>query len=298
MYLTDAVAAIRPSVVQIAVRLERSELPRTLGTGFIVDERGTVVTAWHVIEAGVDLADPTREIESRPQFVAGLAHPQRIEVGEVVYGMQGFSYVDLELLLAVPDHDLGVARLKDNVLAGDWDQKLVPVIDGVPVPPLAAAAILDTSRPPDGAAVAVSGYPFAMNSLITNNGCLASAFVPTFGDAPTLDAPPENEGTQGEVLLVEGPLPEHPVERYLADLEVNGGNSGGPVYLVETAHVIGVCVATRSAPVMRAGRPMFVSGEMLTYSSGLTVVVPSTYVAEALRDKRVAKETSEPGRSP
>src|SRR5205085_6189322 len=69
-----------------------------------------------------------------------------------------------------------------------------------------------------------------------------------FAGGPIPDAPqPTEEGAPGEVQWLETFTPGPPAaQRYLADLEVNGGNSGGPVYLVETAAVIGVCVATQS----------------------------------------------------
>jgi hypothetical protein len=289
--LEDAVHAIRPSVVQLSVRAEAGRLPRTLGTGFIVDERGTIVTALHVVKEGVRFAQSVGH-QGRPQFVAGLAHPQLFEAGGKLYGMQGFSYVDVDLLSVVPDHDLCAARLKENVVRGEWDPELVPVIDGTPVPPLAGVATLDTRRPREGATVAVSGYPFAMNSLITNSGCIASAFLPNFADDAIPDPPPQppDEGrTPGAVRMVETFTPgPSPGERYLADLEVNGGNSGGPVYYADTGAVIGMCIATRQAAVTRGGRPVVVGGQVLTYSSGLTVVVPAIYVDAMLRERRVS----------
>jgi S1-C subfamily serine protease len=292
MDLPDAVDAIRPSVVQIGVRLDSGKLPRTLGTGFIVDERGTIVTALHVLKGGVRLAQAAG-VQDEPQFVAGLAHPQLFEAGGTLHGMQGFSYVDLTLLSAVPAHDLAAARLNENVVGGEWDPELVPVIDGVPVPPLAGIAALDTTRPREGTSIAVSGYPFAMNSLITNSGCVASAFFPTFADDPIPDPPqqPDDEGIRGDVRVQEVFTPGPPPgERYLGDLEVNGGNSGGPVYFVDTAAVIGVCVATRSAPITHAGKPVIVNGQMLAYSSGLTIVIPAKYVGAMLREQRVSVE--------
>ena len=39
-------------------------------------------------------------------------------------------------------------------------------------------------------------------------------------------------------------------ERYLSDFTANPGNSGGPVYTVRDASVIGVCVARRLAPIV------------------------------------------------
>jgi hypothetical protein len=290
MDLPDAVDVIRPTVVQIGVRIEPGQLPKTLGTGFIVDERATIVTAWHVIEAGARAARAAG-VQERPNFTVGLAHPQWFDAGGSLFGMQGFTYVDLDLLSAVPAHDLAAVRMTENVVSGESSLSAGVLIDGVRVPPLVGVVQLDTQRPREGVGVGVSGYPFAMNSLVTNSGSIASAFFPTFADDPIPDPPlpGDDAGTPGELrqqeIMTPGPPPG---ERYLADLEVNGGNSGGPVYLIETAAVIGVCVATRSAAVTRAGQPIIVNGVPLAYNSGLTVVIPSRYVDAMLRDRLVS----------
>ncbi len=75
---------------------------------------------------------------------------------------------------------------------------------------------------------------------------------------------------------------------YLADLEVNGENSGGPVYRQEDGAVIGVCVATQNAFVDFGdadGGVVFAEGRPLVYSSGLTVIVPSKHVVALLERK-------------
>ena len=61
MELTDVFAAVRPSIVAFASRrvLRRDSskplLPRFIGTGFFVDQRGLVATNRHVVEALRDL---------------------------------------------------------------------------------------------------------------------------------------------------------------------------------------------------------------------------------------------------
>jgi hypothetical protein len=66
MELPDAVDAIRPSVVQIRLL---NDLNNVLGTGFSVDERATVITAWHVLKAGADLAQQRGVMVTRsPRF--------------------------------------------------------------------------------------------------------------------------------------------------------------------------------------------------------------------------------------
>jgi hypothetical protein len=133
----------------------------------------------------------------------------------------------------------------------------------------------DSERPADGLAVATSGYPLANPSMVTSSGIIASGWL-TDDDA-------------AQLLRRDNPgAPSH-VVRYLADMEVNGGNSGGPVYSVDTVAVIGVCVATQSALVTgKGGNPVVAEGSPLFYSSGLTVVVPARYVISLLERNGLA----------
>jgi S1-C subfamily serine protease len=108
------------------------------------------------------------------------------------------------------------------------------------------------------------GFPFGEAVLITNAGVVASAWQ-------------MNQRTQ--VPGAEGFHTLDLADAYWIDGQANPGNSGGPVYRVEDASVIGVCVGTRMVPV----EPLVVSnGRPVSYSSGLTTVVPSRYVSELM----------------
>jgi len=64
----------------------------------------------------------------------------------------------------------------------------------------------------------------------------------------------------------------------LADINVNPGNSGGPVYLASDGSVVGICVGYLPTNVRDAkGTPM-----VYYYNTGLAVVVPSRYVHDLL----------------
>jgi S1-C subfamily serine protease len=262
--LPDAIDVIRPSVVQIHLQ---NDLNHTLGTGFFVDERATVVTALHVLDAGAARANHLGRMP--PKFVACLATPNVLTTSEGTFRLEGFSHFDAEPLGVSLDDDLAALRLKENPFAGQIPP--TPDLGDGPILPLFGVAKLDVERPRDGATVAVSGYPLLSNVLVTNSGCVASAWGWGIDDPmPEPSPPPADQGDEvHELTIMQGPLPE----RYLADLEVNGGNSGGPVYLQETAGVIGVCVATRSAYVMYAdqqGGAVMTPRGPIVYSSGLT----------------------------
>lgn len=226
MNLVDAIDRIRPSVVQIrAVGPGMSPGGNTLGTGFVVTKDRHVVTAKHVVDAidygagqslHVAFAGPdvdTRQLKIRANFTGTQA----------------------TVLDTVDEHDLallevpGAQNLTFRIQLGDQ------LIETEP-----RAAWLNERKLREGIELAVSGYPLAQPSLVTNAGVLASSFSP------------------------DGPVGNWK-DRYLGDFTANPGNSGGPVYTVGDAGIVGVCVAGRLAPIV---------GGVGAHAAGLTVVVP------------------------
>jgi S1-C subfamily serine protease len=142
---------------------------------------------------------------------------------------------------------------------------------------------ISAKRPEEGEPIAVSGYPFQGNVLITTSGFIASSWNIRFSEIQRAGAP-----AGFHTLDV--------ADIYLADIHVNGGNSGGPVYSVETGVLVGVCVSFDDAPVMLQAMPPLPpqkpvpavsDGRLLTYNSGIAAVVPSTYVIELLKKNNV-----------
>jgi len=197
----------------------------TLGTGFVVTEARHVVTAKHVIDA-IDFAGGQ---SVNVAFAGPDVDTPGLQMRANFAGTQG------EVVDSVAEHDLalievpGASSLTFRVQAGER------LIESVPMP-----ARLNRDRLREGVELAVSGYPLAQPSLVTNAGILASSFSP--------------DGTLGDWK-----------DRYLGDFTANPGNSGGPVYTVYDGAVIGVCVAGRLAPVV---------GGVGAHAAGLTVIVP------------------------
>lgn len=246
MKLSEAIELIRPSVVQI-VSAEGRRAP--LGTGFIVDEEAHVVTAHHVVA-------------SARQILVGLALPN-------TENMRGnFILVDVDLVAVDGRHDLGLLKLRRNPFRGAIRSGIV--INNEEVPVLYGTARLNPNRPKDGFEVGISGYPLHVPVMVTNSGWMATSWESDIAQMPAPGAPPGFA------------IPDI-ADSYLADVEVNPGNSGGPGYLVDDASVIGVCVGSRLAPVRdQAGNSVRWNGGLF-YSSGLTAVVPARYVVELLK---------------
>lgn len=279
MNLSGAVERIRPCVTQIVFsahdlseelrnKIGKPFISSPIGTGFLLNSDGYVITANHVIEGGKKL------IEDNKNYPAGK---KRIQIGLAQTNTENFranfNLVDFDVVDTDPGHDLALLKLKQNPFKGQVHSGIV--ISGKEVPMVFGTATLKTTRPKDGEAIALSGYPLANPVLITNAGWLATSWSYDVAKLQMPGAPP-------------GFFLPDIADTYLADVTVNPGNSGGPIYLVSNANVIGVAVAFQDTPVKdEQGNDAVINGHQLFYSSGLTVVIPARYIADLLKKNGV-----------
>jgi S1-C subfamily serine protease len=269
--LPDVIDAVRPSVVQIsysAIRIPREPgdlrdqpvvLGGPLGTGFIVNEEGYVVTVEHVLAAARRLPEqyPDREIH----VGVGLALPNRENV-RANFGTVGFEVVEED-----PRHDLALLKMPSNPLGPEGAVLMEVAGESIRVPRLGVPSIR-TDRPRDGDGIAVSGYPLGEPVLVTNQGIIASSWSLAEDETP--------DATTASVAIPETR------DTYLADVQSNPGNSGGPAYSTEDGAVIGVLVAGKLTSVFAGGEPARIQGVPLSADAGLSLVVPARYVCEML----------------
>jgi S1-C subfamily serine protease len=272
MQISEAIDHIRPAVVQIRFfaagftdevrrRMGRPFITACLGTGFFVNSDGYVVTACHVIQQGRRIAEQVQA--GNKQIGAGLAQPN-------TENMRGnFALVEFDEIDADEQHDLALLKLKRNPFKGEVTSGFA--VGGKEVPLLFDTVTISPKRPKDGTAVGISGYPLDTNVLVTNNGFMATSWESEIQELPVPGIPQTFS------------LPQI-ADVYLADVEVNPGNSGAPVYSIEDGAVIGVCRGSKLAPVRdQAGEVVSIVGQNLFYSSGLTIVVPARYVIDLLK---------------
>jgi S1-C subfamily serine protease len=277
--LAEAITRVSPSVVQITYEMDqfpketsdalgKSFLIGAAGTGFIVNEEGYVITALHVLNFldginGIPINGhmyPT----GQKRLLIGLASPN-IET-EKLKVRGAFTLIPFTVVDRDPAHDL--ALLKP-------DQSLFPLGAARHVQALSVA------RPNEGERVAVSGYPLGKTVLITTSGAVASSWGYEWQE-PT----PGRSGIN---------VPEIK-DIFFVDLHLNHGNSGGPVYSVETGAAIGVADAyalednVMLSP-LPGGKPEPAvdqnSGRAFMTNAGLGVVVPARYVVELLKKSKL-----------
>jgi S1-C subfamily serine protease len=284
--LADTIDAIRATIVQIGYQLTglpphlqqqigRDRHHGSLWTGFFVNADGYVVTAQHVINAGRALPQQTGAQQVR--LVVGVAMPP---VDHPMIQMRGsFMVYEFDIMDEDPRHDLALLKLKVN----PFTQK--PIFMKLPdreAPLPLKIASINRQGPRDGAVVAVSGDPLGEPVLVTNAGWMASVW--SYNTA--------NINIPGMPEWLRRP---DSADSYLADLAVNGGNSGGPVYLVENGLVMGVCVASKLEVIQdQQGNPVILGAQQLGYRSGLTIVVPTQYVVALLQKQNLTWSEAEP----
>lgn len=269
MDLAQAVDQVRPSIVQITFhasdfpndmreQLGKLFVNQPLGTGFFVNGDGYVITARHVVKDAEQRMEHFAAAGTKQLYV-GLPQPN-------TENMRGnFNLVDFDVADEDTLHDLALLKLKKNPFKGE----VGPMFGNLPQ--FFDTAILNPNRPKDGAAVGISGYPLGQSVLVTNAGWMATSWAFEIREVPVPKA--------SELFYI-----PHIADSYLADVEVNPGNSGAPVYLVENGTVIGICVASKLAPIRdQYGNIVTVNNKQLSYSSGLTVVVPTRYAIDLMR---------------
>jgi len=255
MNLSEAINRIRPSIVQIRY----SQSP--IGTGFFVDSRGLVITARHVI----------RNQMAPSQMTIGLAMPN------TEYMRGNFRIVNFMIIDEDISHDLILLKLRKNPFEGEVRSGFK--IGGKEIPLLYGIPILSEERPKDGMHVAISGYPLREPVLVTSAGYIATSWAFKISRYASQIPGTEQWYYRADVA-----------DAYLADVEVNPGDSGAPVYSVDDAKIFGVCIASKPSPIRdQNGNSVRINDHDLFYSSGLTYVVPTKYVMDLL-NRFVQKE--------
>jgi S1-C subfamily serine protease len=238
--------------VQLLAASSAMRRGQPVGTGFIVHESGLVLTAKHVIEAVRRIAAQPGHSDATLQVGLAKTNTENMRAN--------FTVVGGELVEGDPRHDLALVRMQPNPFDGRVKSGFI--IAGQPIPLLFSVAAQSESRPRDGDPIAVSGYPLSETVLVTTSGGIASSWAMDVQNVTPPGAPSDYQ------------IPDVK-DSLLADVAVNPGNSGGPVYSIRTGDVIGICVAFK----VGSGQ---IGNDPFAYNSGLSVVVPIKYGRELI----------------
>jgi S1-C subfamily serine protease len=245
----QAIARMRSCVVSI----NDADPGGPIGSGVIVrggdEERGVVATALHVVRgvAGEELQ---------------IGFP--VPPSEQVRG--GLTMLSATVIATDERNDLALLEMEHNAIL----RRGVPHLSGGTYP--ATMAELDAARPEDGEDVMISGFPMGYRYILSSAGIIACSWGDQ-GIDHFLDEPEH------------GVSPEIPLDRYLVDISVNQGNSGGPCYRVSDQRVVGICEALQLIEVDIEDDGIDAVDEpqrTVLQKADITFVVPAKYVIALL----------------
>jgi S1-C subfamily serine protease len=222
--LSDQIQRVRGSVVKIVVvRLDLRETPLAqsvqcpfthvtcvVGSGFIVDEHGDVVTALHVVDGVTEVMEELANVHIEGKALISIEVPNHVAGGGVYLGNQVTS--EYKVVASDKAHDIA----------------LLSNID--PLPKDVSPVSFDLDRRRDGEDVFACGYPLGALELTTTSGHVATSWA------------------QHSLLTAKkyGILEESEVIRL--DLRANPGSSGGPIFSSSNQSVIGLADEVSGLP--------------------------------------------------
>ena len=222
---------------------------QVIGSGFVFDENGTIITAKHVVQPWIDASAQLKPGQTIPPPRILFAGPAE-EVGtETRWGM----FLGTVLHVA-SDKNRDVAALRLFPIEPAMKMAIHP-------------ARLSNVSPEEGDEIAVCGYPLG-NALHKDlfGGLL---LVPSFAG-----------GIVSAVLPFSGVSPKT-IEAIQVSAMVNPGNSGGPAFDVRTGEVMGMVVSMTTVDLRRLakpGQPPPVTPPEPTAPTGLARVIPLRFI--------------------
>ncbi len=249
MELWETFAKVRNGIVAlgsnwaIGVDGQPPFFPTILGTGFVVDERGIVVTNRHVVEKLQTV--PPNPANGRPSTFAMVSGEAKAENGEHVLPLH---FVDV----------IGYSIPETFECKGDYFGEPMPDLAFLQINVKGLSALTLGTEPNTlriGRPIATAGYALGAEALVLYEKVVQITPLLRHGVVSS---------------LFPGPVPSP--HGFTIDVMVQGGASGSPVFLTDSPTVVGLLYSGR---VFRLS-----TGEKI--DTNITMALPSSMVSSAL----------------
>lgn len=235
MAFRDVVARIKPAVVGLGM-LQDEHDPLSVvivGTGFIVDPAGWIMTNRHVAE--LFLFERNGEMEVKNSLAravlfvdsTGRKIPHTGATSVSGFGVAPFPIVEVSFAPAPADPDLHYESVPDLAVCKINTDKL----HRVGLEQLPFVSLGDSSRVREGDEVGVCGFPLGLSLVRDDKLRQVTAIL--------------QRGIIAAVLPWTGVKNPH---AFQLDININGGSSGSPMFLAHTGEIVGVVFAAPYKP--------------------------------------------------
>jgi len=257
--MVDTIGLHTVQIVFIAQNLANGQavLVISLGTGFLLNEDGYIITASHLLDLGQQYIQNTRA-ETAELSIEILSPSGRGYAAALPSIINDFSVIATDSA-----HDLALLKLKMPVLIiapGNGGPMTIRYSDGA-YGNLALGSISFAANIAQNASVGLTGYP--SNTLVptTIKGEATSAEISAPGVfmlTDTTSLPPNNLSVQYSISGYYG-----------TNIKAGAFLSGSPVYATKNEAILGICVNTDG-------------------SAGTAVIVPSQYILDLMKNNNIS----------
>jgi S1-C subfamily serine protease len=269
------VEQVAPAVIAISIDLKGIATPAAeqrygkgpvshviVGTGFLINRDGVGVTALHVITGILGEVNIARALGVTVSVWAsvplknGISEPAHCDV------RANFSNYKIILLAVDEPNDIAVFKVDPNPFVTPVTPLIRVGNESISIKP--GTVQLDRSRPSDGVKVFTTGYPLNNRTLVTTSGVMSSVWS-------------QRQSSVNDMTT-------H--DRYLADIRISKGNSGGPVVLAAHTSVVGLISRFDYGPDIT--RPP--DG----ISAGSVQVIPASFICKLLDANHISWNSPTP----
>lgn len=258
MSLSQIIQSINPRIVQIVFVAQQMEGDLTfnitpIGTGFLVDNGGYVITANHLIDIGEQYMKQT---QAETKKLAIVILPTST-IGNNQPVLQQVTTNDFDVAARDNKHDLALLKLKMTNSISPLNGKLLSEVhySNGTSGTLSLGDAHFAKSISQNISVAMTGYP--SNQLIpeTKTGKVTSEEIPNINNS--------------KLSVATGCVTYNITDYYHTDIISVPGLSGSPVYSTRNGEIMGVCIN-------------IVQNEF--DSSGITAIIPSRYISDLLEN--------------